>query len=601
MRKNRLSAILSLILLLSLLASSLVLTSCARQTVVKPILQNSADEIASALDPLIAAKADALDAAASGYEASGEILKDENGADIDMQAHIAALRAKAAKLRMLEYRPYALAIMDDIYARKYIGVYRSVLSMLPAMVDILAEDVLLDQLTNDLITTDALFACYTLAIGDIYASYVDNETAKEEQTMPTSYVGIGVSVTPRDDGYINIISVTKNSPAEEAGILPGDILIAVEGDDISDTDYNQVINLVRGEVNTEINLTFKRNESSYTARIVRRIVENITVEYKMLQQAKGTTGYVRISEFGAGTFDEFVAAIEALEAEGATEFVFDVRNNPGGNAEAVIAILEYILPDDIESPIVRFDSRDGSKHFYSVEDYLKGYDVDDATLEKFKAAKNHSIDARMAVLCNEYTASAGELFTSCLMDFGVAETYGTTTYGKGLGQSSYRVSDYYTYEEEGIGNYYTYFEIGYFVVPSFYYSPPISDNYHEIGVLPHHTVTLSEEAKNYYISTIPEELDNQLAAAVSFVQSDAPFTPPPTKPTADQTTVTPPSQPEEEKEAGISGSGVILISLFGVLFAAAATITVYLIIDFRRAAKKQKDTLSSWNDQENDN
>lgn len=594
MRKNRLSAILSVLLVLVLLAS-LSLTSCASQLGGKPILQDKADEIAEALDPLIASKADTLDAAAAGYEASGEVLKDENGADINMSSHIADLRARAAILRTLTYRPYALAIMDDIYAREYIGVYRSVLSMLPLMVDILAEDILLDKLTDEMITTEALITCYTLAIGDIYASYVDNKTAQEENAMPTSYVGIGVSVTPRDDGYINVISVTKDSPAAAAGILPGDILIAVEGEDIADKDYNAVVNSVRGEVDTAITLTFSHEGTPYTVTMIRRIVENVTVEYKMLGLGTGKTGYVRISEFGAGTFDEFVAAIEALEALGATEYVFDVRSNPGGNAEVVIAILEYILPDDIDSPIVRFDSRDGSKVFYSVEDYLTSYEAPADTLSKFKAAKNHALDARIAVLCNEYTASAGELFTSCLMDFGVAETYGVTTYGKGLGQSSYRVTDYYAYEEIGVQNY-TYFEMGYFVVPSFYYSPPISDNYHEIGVVPHHAITLSEEAQSYYISTIPEALDNQLAAAVAFVQSDAPFTPPPVKPQDGTSTPTTPEDPD-----GISNSGIILFVIFGVLFAAVIAVAVYLVIDFRRSAKRQRDMLSSWNDQENDN
>lgn len=580
MHKNRLFAILSILLLFAIL-SPLTFTSCASQ---KGILQDEADAIAAALDPLIAAKADDLDALAQGYEASGEILKDKNGNDVDMSLYIAALKEKASRLRALTYRPYALAIMDDLYAREYIGVYRSVESLLPAMVDILAENIILEMLTNESITTEALITCYTLALGDIYASYVSNETATEENEMPSSYVGIGVSVTPRDDGYINVISVAKNSPAEDAGILPGDILTHVAGEDISDIDYNQVVNLVRGEVDTKITLTFERDGTPYTVTLTRRVVENVTVEYKMLSLGEGTTGYIRISEFSLGTFDEFVAAVEALEAEGATEFVFDVRSNPGGNAEVVIAILEYILPDDITLPIVRFDSRDGSAEYHSVEEYLLSHGASNATIAKFEKAKNHEISARMAVLCNEYTASAGELFTSCLMDFGVAETYGINTYGKGLGQTSFRVSDYYAYEAIGI-EYYTYFEMGYFVIPAFYYSPPISDNYHDIGVVPHHTVALNEEAKDYYISAIPESLDNQLKAAVTFVQGDDPFTPPPTK-----------GNPSEQPPAGENGesgsffaSNGVVIAVFGILFTATALVAVYLIVDYRRREKHSAD------------
>ena len=355
---------------------------------------------------------------------------------------------------------------------------------------------------------------------------------------------------------------------------------------------------------TTVTLTFKRGSENYTVTLTRRVVENVTVEHKMLSIGEGTTGYIRISEFSLGTFGEFVSAVEALAAAGATEFVFDVRNNPGGNAEVVIAILEYILPDDITHPIVRFDSRDGSKDFHSVEGYLKSYGAEESTIAKFAAAKNHELDARIAVLCNEYTASAGELFTSCLMDFGVAETYGTTTYGKGLGQSSYRVTDYYAYEELGVP-YYTYFEMGYFVIPAFYYSPPISDNYHDVGVVPHHAVELSEEAKQYHVLMIPEHLDTQLVAAVSFVTSDAPLTPPPSSENKNEggsgSTEQPPAPPSGEAQENALLSNVFLFTVFGILFVSASVLTVYLVIDYRRSKKPKNGEADTQKSPENDN
>lgn len=599
MRKNRFSFLLSVVLVFVLLAS-LTFNSCALQDV-PPIFEEEAAAIQTALDPLLAAKAEALDTAANEYEVSGEIIKDENGNDVDMTSYIARLRANASILRTLTYEPYALAIMDDLYARKYIGVYRSVISMLPTMVDLLASVFLLDELTDESVTTEALLVAYTLSLEDIYASYVDNETAKEESEMPTSYVGIGVSVTPREDGYINVISVTRGSPAEGGGILPGDILIAVEGDDISDIDYNDVVNLVKGEVDTTVTLTFKRGNENYTVTLTRRIVENVTVEHKMLSIGGGTTGYIRISEFSTGTFNEFVTAVEALEAAGATEFVFDVRNNPGGNAEVVIAILEYLLPDDITHPIVRFDSREGSTDFHSVEEYLRSYGASETAIAKFAAAKDHELNARMAVLCNEYTASAGELFTSCLMDFGVAETYGTTTYGKGLGQSSYRVTDYYACVEFDYPYYY-YSEMGYFVIPAFYYSPPISDNYHDVGVVPHHAVELSEEAKQYHVLMIPEHLDTQLVAAVSFVTGDTPLTPPPSIENGDGSTEQPPAAPPTgEAQENFFVSNVFLFTVFGVLFVTASVLTVYLVVDYRHNAKRKSEESDSENNPENDN
>ena len=373
------------------------------------------------------------------------------------------------------------------------------------------------------------------------------------------------------------------------------MLTHVRGEDIAGTDYNDVVKLVRGEVDTSITLSFLRDGRPFTVTVTRRIVENVTVEYKLLSEGTGKTGYIRISEFSAGTFDEFVSAYETLETEGATALVFDVRSNPGGSAEIVIAILEYILPDDLLSPIVRFYSRDEEKHYYSTEEYVSQYN-NPQLLAKFEKAKNHKIDMRMAVLCNEYTASAGELFTSCLMDFGVAESYGLTTYGKGLGQTSFRVTDYYAYADVG-QSYYTQFEMGYFVIPAFYYSPPISDNYHEIGVVPHHTLPLSEEAKGYYISTIPESLDNQLAAARAFVEGDDAFTPPPTP---SESVVTPPQSGAVTEDDGLSTPALIFLLFFGGVVVGVIALAAYLVVDYRRGVKQQS-LAPSWDDQENDN
>lgn len=601
MRKNKFSSLLSLLLIAALCVSLLSLTGCAAILNVNPIFTDEAEAISESLDLALGKKANALDALARGYEASGEIIKDQDGENIDMAAYIAELKADAAALRTLTYEAYALAIMDDLYSREYIGVYRSVLSLIPTMVDHMAEDVMLEKVTDKEKGTDALIACYVLALGDIYAGYVDEQTANQEKEMPTSYVGIGVSVTPRNDGYIDIISVTRDSPAEKAGIIPGDVLTAVNGEDISDMEYNQVVLLVRGDVGTSITMTFSRGGTPYTVTLTRAVVDSVTVEHKLLTTGTGKTGYLRINSFGVGTFEEFVEAIDILEAAGATEFVFDVRNNPGGNAEAVIAILEYILPDDIAHPIVRFEYTDTSEEFYTVEAYLKSVSASADTLAKYEAAKNHTLNARLAVLCNQYTASAGELFTSCLKDFGYAEIYGIQTYGKGLGQTSYRVTDYYAYSALGY-QYATYFKMAYFVIPSFYYSPPVSDNYHGIGVVPHHTIELSEEAKEYYLTILPEELDNQLQAAIAFLQSDTPPSPSPSDPPEGDTGTGDTGNPEQNpgdtgtgdtgnpqdppREYPQDNSDLILFVMLAFFAGAAIALVIYIVIDYRKRTSR---------------
>ena len=563
MQKNRLRIPLSLLACLLLLASLLSISACALMYASEPpILEERSNAIRLALDTALTEKATALEIAADGYETTGEILKDEEGNDVDMEAYIAHLRATARSLRTYPYRPYSLAIMDDLYERYYIGTYQSVVSVIPAMVDVLASYARFDMITDDAAGTDVLFQCYTIAIEDIFAGYVDTETATEEQESPSTYVGVGISVTPRDDGYIDVIAVLDNSPAKDAGIAAGDILTAVDGTDISDMDYNDVVRLVRGEIGSTVSLTLSRDGTPYTVTLTRRTVLNTTVTHKMLSLGTGKTGLVRISEFSENTFTEFVAAIEALEAQGATGFVFDVRRNPGGHMESVLGILEYILPES-PLPLIRLESKGSTESIYSVEEYLSSRGAESDMLAAYAPAKNHVINAPIAVLCDEYTTSAGELFTSCLIDFGYAEVYGETTYGKGLGQTTYRVSDYYAYMEELDVSYYTFFEMGYFVIPSFYYSPPTSENYHGKGVSPHHTVSLSEEAKAYYISNIPEELDDQLKAAVAFVQAQP---------------STAPSEPSDND----SGGGAF-IAVFAVLLLCAAALTVFFVYEKKRA------------------
>ncbi len=585
MPKTRLRAFLCAFLSFVLVLFCLCATGCEAAERTPPILQASADAIDTALTAAIAGKATALEQTAAECEASGS-LPDGVESTLGAAEYATALRANATALRGLTYRPYVLAIMDDLYARSYIGEYLPILSAVPDMVDALSKHVRLESLTDEETTTEALIACYHFVLDDIYAGYVDTDTATQEAEDPTGYVGVGISVTPRDDGYIDVISVTENSPAKEAGILAGDILVAVDGTDISTIDYNEVVNRVRGEAGSPVSLTFSRGGTEYTVPVVRRAVRNETVRYKMLASGDGKTGYVLISEFSAGTFTDFVAAIEALEAQGATEFVFDVRSNPGGALESVLGVLEYILPENETLPLIRIEYKDDTDSFFSVEEYLLSRGADEDMLATYAAAKNHEISARMAILCNEYTASAGELFTSCLADFGVAEVFGTSTYGKGLGQSSYRVTDYYAYEAQGVP-YYTYFDMAYFMIPAFFYSPPVSENYHGVGVMPHHEIALSEEAAEHYIAAIPEEIDNQLQAAVAFLESDTPLTPPPT---ADEneppsTGNAPPSEDTEKQEPSFFTTDLFLYTAFGVLTGLTVLLTVFLVMDRKRREK----------------
>ena len=354
---------------------------------------------------------------------------------------------------------------------------------------------------GDVNTATALYiSAYARALGDNYGYYYPPENFDDyTEDISGEYTGIGVMVTLLDSGYAEILSVFQNSPAEEAGLLPGDVLVAVGGEDFALIGYQNAIDLIRGLEGTSVTITLEREGVRFDATVVRRRVTEQTVDYKMLP---GNVGFIRISSFDDSTYTQFVEAHRALDAAGAESFVFDVRNNPGGTLTAVVAVLEYILPDAYTLP---------SGH--TVEHIVKlNYKIDlyDATISSIYNFDPHFMDTRtyyeghaitepMVVLANGNTASAGELFTSSLMDYDVAEMIGEQTFGKGIGQSSFSMG------KDGSA----------LVMTVFSYDPPVQPNYQGVGIVPDQTVSLSEAAakKNIYKLTLEE--DAQLLAALA--------------------------------------------------------------------------------------
>lgn len=588
MKTKRLLRTLAALLLGTVLCIS-TLTSCEVATVNAPIFSDAASKIDDALRSAFNAEAAKREDAADAYEASGEVLENEAGEPIDMAAYIAELRTDAALLRGLTYDAYQLAIMDNLFSLYYINPYQSVFTLAPDIAYLVAEYGNLSLLTDSEITTELITEAYFVALDEIFAGFVNSETARLEAENSSTFVGIGVSVTPRKDGYIDIISVFASSPAHGAGIMAGDILVAVDDVDVATRSYNEIVSMVRGEENTSVRLTLTREGVPYTVSVLRKKLQNVTVTYKLLPEGTGNTALIHLSEFSETTFTEFVAAVNAAEAAGATGFVFDVRNNPGGNLEAVLGVLEYILPDTGETPLIRMETNYSSQNYYSVEDYIRGR-ADYAELAPVYApAKNHEITARIAVICNGNTASAGELFTSCLMDLGIAEVYGETTYGKGLGQSYFPLSDEYMYRALGLEGY-SVKEEGYFIIPAFFYSPPLSENYHGVGVEPHHTVTLPDAAKDYYVTNIPTALDSQLLAALAFVQGNDPVTQPGAD-TPDNTPDNTPQDPAAPADSDFLPLGAIIFTVIGASLGVAIAVIVYFSAYRRRRSRgrDQKD------------
>ncbi len=324
---------------------------------------------------------------------------------------------------------------------------------------------------------------YVYGTGDKYAAYMppSEYEAFTKSSVEGSIVGIGVRIAYDNTfGGIYITAVVPDSPAEAAGLAAGDVIVAVEGNNVSEFGYYQAYNLIKsGAEGENCNLTVVTKSSDYTDHVdvtlSRAIVKTKTVTTRMLD---ADTAYVQIIEFDIPTTEEFTTAMDALIADGAKRFVFDVRNNPGGNVTAVCGVLDYLLP---EGPIIRTYTGSGEENTVNSD------------------AK--CLDAPMAVLINGNTASGGELFTAALRDYNKATVIGTTSFGKGTMQTVVPLSNG-----------------GALKISTEMYNPPYGENYEGVGITPDKTVELSEEAlANFYRLT--DEEDVQLMAALDEVRN----------------------------------------------------------------------------------
>ena len=311
------------------------------------------------------------------------------------------------------------------------------------------------ELSDKTAVTDSLLYCYVAALDDPYAIYrppVESEEYSED--MSGSFGGIGVTVQYNDtDESIMINTVYSGSPAEKAGIKEGDFIYAIDGKTVKELGYTNAVNHVRGKIGTSVELTLIRNGEYVTVTAIRAKVEEVNVECTI--DKENNVAYVRIVAFKGNTYSQFVKAIDELEEAKVDGIIFDLRGNPGGYLASVCDVLSYILPTDKILVSYRYSNRDTV--------VLKSTDDEGG---------DHVLTLPFTIICNEYTASAGEIFTAALRDYRndkllSATIVGTTTYKKGIMQNTY----YYT---DGSS----------VTMTVSYYDPPCGVNYHGIGVTP---------------------------------------------------------------------------------------------------------------------
>ena len=321
---------------------------------------------------------------------------------------------------------------------------------------------------------DAAASAMVEATGDRWSYYLTaEEKSSYDEQMQNAYVGIGVTITAQEElGGMRIEAVTAGGPAEEAGLLTGDIITEVEGEKTLDLGMTGTRTKVRGEEGTFVTLTILRGEESFPVSVERRSIQTPVATYEMLD---GQIGYIKIANFDTRCAEETNAAMDELIAQDAKALIFDVRNNGGGYKNELVKVLDKILPEGI---------------LFQSEDYQGSKQIDRSDAD--------CIDLPLAVLVNQDSYSAAEFFAAAIQEYDWGTVVGTKTVGKGNFQTAFTLSDG-SMLNLSIGKYYT----------------PQGRSLTDTGITPDVEIALSDEdgAKLYY-GQLEKADDAQLQAAI---------------------------------------------------------------------------------------
>lgn len=304
------------------------------------------------------------------------------------------------------------------------------------------------------------------SLGDIYTTYY---TAEQYESVLESnsgeYCGIGVVI--RQDsttGAIIVQQVYSKSPANEAGIEEGDVIYSVNGESIEGITSDELVTMIVGKEDSKFNMAVKRDGEIIEFELVRRQIEKDIVTYRM---EKDNTGYIKIEEFDEVTASQVKSAIVDLQSQGMEKLVIDLRDNPGGMLTSVKEVAGMFLPED--KLFLYSETKEGEREDF----YTSGTPI----LE----------DMPMCVLINENSASAAEAFSGAMKCYERAEIVGTTSFGKGIMQSIFKLKDGSALKIT-VGKYYL----------------PDGSNIHKTGITPDY------EVENDDTTETDEQLDKAL-------------------------------------------------------------------------------------------
>ena len=317
------------------------------------------------------------------------------------------------------------------------------------------------------------------SLDDPYTFYytVDDMIDRQESTSG-EYRGVGMSVQMDGEGAINVVRVFTGSPAEAAGILAGDKLVAIEGEYLNiqtAKDLDEAVSRIRGNVGTDVNLTIMRDGEEIEFSVTRGDVSINYVEYELIDDI----GYVRIYEFESTTADDFRKALAYFRESNVRGMVIDLRDNPGGLLTSVVDIADELLP---KGRVIYTEDRAGNvSSYYSSDDHW---------------------DIPLVVMVNGNSASASEILAASIQDYDRGKVVGTTSYGKGIVQLMLTYPD-------GAGMQYT--ESRYFT--------PSGRSIHGVGVEPDVVIEMDDDY-DASVRGVNVENDNQLEEALKVLEDE---------------------------------------------------------------------------------
>ena len=327
--------------------------------------------------------------------------------------------------------------------------------------------------------SDAAIKGMIEALNDPYSTYIDAENTDDfDEQIYGYYVGVGTEITLNDKNQFEVTNIFENTPATDANIELHDIVVKVNNEDVSGKTVSDIGKLIQGEIGTDVTLTLRRGEEEFDVTITRDRIDLISVTSQIFEKDDKRIGYIKVTNFASNTFNQFQTALNELEENDIESLIIDVRDNLGGQLEVATQIASLFLTKD--------------KVVYQLNT--------NGIIQPIYSTGPGSFQKPITVLINGATASASEVLAIALQESADATVIGTTSYGKGTIQESYKLSTGATIK---------------FTVQE--WLSPNGNTVNEVGVKP--DIEVSETENSGETDTL--ETDTVLQTAVTIMQNNS--------------------------------------------------------------------------------